>query len=483
MRPGVNVTTISSKPSVGYPSDTGKAYVVGLAEKGPTTAPRLIKSMAEFERVFGKRTTYGYLWDFADVWFRLGGRDFYAIRVVGPAATKDLLVINDVGAATAIRVESIGAGPIDVKVQVAAGSAAGTYVLIITDLINGIDTEVERSPDLTDNDEAVSWSSGSDYVRVIKTGTNDPNVLAATNLAGGTDDRASVTDAHKTAALALMPRTIGPGQVLIPGSTTTAVHTALLQHARDNNRFALLDATDTPTRATLLTQVTVQRTAVPSAVSYGMLVGPWAVVPGSVPNTYRTLPYSIIQAALISFNDGRFGNPNIPAAGSEGEALYVTSLTQTYTDADHEALNFGGVDIVKMVYGAARTYGYRTLIDPDGDTYDGFIEASAARTRMAIINDLLGYGEQFMFDQIDGHGVKISEWDGGIRGILGRYWSLGALYGDSGPEAYSVDTGDAVNTPGTIEDLELNAAIGIKVSPFAEKVNISLARVPVSQSL
>lgn len=482
MRPGVNVTVIKSSPANSYPSDTGRAFVVGLAERGPTT-PRLVKSMAEFERVYGGRVSYGWLWDFADIWFKLGGRDFYACRVVGPAAVFDKVSFNDAGAAAAIRVEGVGAGDTNYKAQIVAGGAANTYVIVVTDLINGVDTEIERSPDLTDNDEAVMWASQSDYIRVVKLGANDPAVAASTALTTGNDDRAAITDVHRTAALALFTRALGPGQVLIPGSTTSTIHTALLTHAKDNNRFALLDSVDSPTRATLIAQITTQRTAVPSAVSYGQMIGPWAVVPGPVPNTSRTVPYSILQAALVSKNDGRFGNPNIPTAGSEGEATYVTSLTQTYTDADHEALNLAGFTVVKMVYGAARTYGYRTLVDADGDTYDGFLEASAARTRMAILNDLLGYGEQFMFDQIDGHGVKISEWDGGIRGILDRYWALGALFGDSGAEAYEVDTGAAVNTPATIEDLELNAAIGIKVSPFAEKVNISLARVPVSQAL
>lgn len=481
MRPGVNVATFTTAPTRTFPSDTGTAFIPGLAEKGPTDRAVLVRSMREFTRIFGKRVSYGYLYDACDIYFALGGTQVYVARVVGPAATPDAVTLDDAGAAPSLRVETPGENESTLTAEVVAGSVAGTFVLVIADTALG--EELERSPDLADTDAAVAWSTRSNYVKVVKLGANDPAVAAATPLAGGADDRAAITDTERAAALDLFPRDLGPGQVYYPGATTTAMHSALLTHAETRNRFAILDATDTPTRTIVLAQVTAQRSAAGVNPSHGILVGPWATVTGAQRNTTRTVPYSIIQGGLVARLDGLTGNPNLAAAGSEGEAPMVISLTQTYSDADHEALNAGGVVIAKMVYGRCRTYGWRTMADEAAADYDGFLEASAARLRMAITGRLLTGGEEFAFDQIDGAGQKISEFDSYARGVMDEYLAMGAVYGESAREAYTIDTGSSVNTPETILDRQLNVNIGMKTSPFAEEVNFLVSRVPINQSL
>lgn len=476
MRPGVNVTTSTVTPVRGFPSNTGAGFVAGLAERGPTEATQ-VRNLREFRQLYGERVSYGYLYDAADVFFRLGGTELYVVRVVGPAATKDAVTFTD-GATTpanTIRVESIGPGATDFSAAIQAGETAGTYRIQISDT-NGV---LETSPDLVDNDAAVGWAENSPYIRVVKLGATDPAVAAATALTGGNDDQAAITDTQRIDAIARFSVGLGPGQVYYPGATTTAVHSALLEHASERNRFALLDAPNTATVATLIS--TADALGSGPEVSYGMLLAPWATIPGVVRNITRTVPYSVVQAGLIAGTDGRTGNPNIPAAGTEGQANYALDVTQAYTDADRERLNTAGVNIARLVYGSVRTYGYRTLADENNANYDGFVEASAARTRMAIVNEALAAGEDFAFDQISPS--KVAEWDAHLRGVLDRYWRLGALFGDTAEEAYAVDTGPAVNTPTTLADRQLNAALGVRISPFAEQVNIEISRVPVSATL
>jgi hypothetical protein len=53
-RPGVSIIQRSTPPVRSAPTDTGVWFVAGLADAGPVT-PTLIRSMADYERIFGQR--------------------------------------------------------------------------------------------------------------------------------------------------------------------------------------------------------------------------------------------------------------------------------------------------------------------------------------------------------------------------------------------------------------------------------------------
>lgn len=478
-RPGVEIVSRSAPPSRGAPSDTGVAFMAGLAEKGSTVEAILVRNMAEYAKAFGARVSYGLLHDALDVFFREGGTRAYVARVVGPAAIKDKVTLNDSGAVASIRVETIGEGGLPLTVQVVAGSVAGTFILVIAD--NAI--EVERSPDLLDVPAAVGWGSTSGYIRVVALGVNDPAVIAAQALITGVDDQTGITDVQRIAALTRFTKALGPGQVLYPGATTAPLHAALLNHAKANSRVALLDGTDTAVTTTLTAQVAADRadgTITLEAVQRGALFAPWAVVPGVVPNTTRVLPPSALVAGLMARNDGRTGNPNDPAAGASGEARYALGTSQpAWTDAQRQTLNEGGVDVLRMIYGAVRLYGYRTVA-PSGDPW---LALNAARVRGAIEHQAEAIGEEFIFAQLDGRGRKIAEFGGALTGMLQGWWLLGALYGATPDEAFVVDVGITVNTPATLAANELRAVIGLRTSPFAELVYIEIVKIPVTETL
>ena len=96
-RPGVQVTVQDSAPPRSQPTDVDTWFVVGLTERGPST-PTLVRSMGEFERVFGERVNFGTLWDPMDVYFREGGSKAYVTRVVGPAAAAATHNLSDADA-------------------------------------------------------------------------------------------------------------------------------------------------------------------------------------------------------------------------------------------------------------------------------------------------------------------------------------------------------------------------------------------------
>lgn len=480
-RPGVEVYNRTAVPARGVESDTGVFFMGGISPKGPTDKGYELNNMADFERIFGTRSAlYATTYDAADAFFREGGTRLVFTRAIGPAAAVDTVALNGAGAAAAIAVDSWGQADTNITMSVVAGTLAGTFVLVVFD--NAV--EVERSYDLADPAAAVGWALNSGYIRVRATGAVNPIVQGPTALAAGTDDRANITDTQRLAAINRIPKGKGPGQVAYPGSTTATMQDGIVNHAKTNHRFALLDGADTSSNTTLASAADAVRASanIPGdGPSYAAIFAPWIVVPGVVTGTSRTIPPTAIAAALIARNDGATGNPNEPAAGANGETRYSIDLSQPeWTDAVREALNTKGVNVFRTVQGRIRLYGYRTLTE----TYDTpNLPIGSARTRMAVSSRADGIGEQFLFKQIDGRGRTIAEFAGALTGMLHGFWQLGALYGESPEEAFLVETGPSVNTVTTLGNNELRAVIAMRTSPFGELVRFEIVAVPVTQSL
>lgn len=477
MRPGVNVTSRASAPARGAPTSTGVAFFAGLAAKGPTDQATLVRNMGDFVDVYGGRVAYGTLYDACDVAFQEGATEIYVVRVVGPAAVLDTVTLNDAQGvpAASLIVSSIGEYDSDLRVAVVAGDGAGQFRLEISNA----DGLLERSPNLDDTAAAAAWGQTSEWVRVTVAGAQDPAVVAATPLAGGNDDRAAITDTERGAALALFTSGLGPGQVAYPGGTTEAIHTALLQHAELTNRTALLDAADTNSVATLDAAADAQRAADVDP-AFGGLFAAWYKVPGVVRNTLRTVPPSAVVAGMIARSDAG-GNANIAAAGANGESRYAVDVSQTFTDAERETLNNTGVNVSRVVHGSVRLYGFRSLVDADATPE--WLSLANHRLRMQITAQASEIGEQFMFSQIDGRGVKIAEFGGSLTGMLQRHYLSGALYGEQPSEAFAVNVGPTVNTPATIADGQLRAVLSLRMSPFAEMTVIEIVKVGITENV
>lgn len=489
--PGSTVVSRDTPVPRSAPTNTGVWFLAGLTERGPTTAPALITSMTQFRALYGERVSYGIVYDALDVFFREGGGQAYIARVVGPAAVKASINLFDQSGSVnpgdiALIATAKNAGDWWNNVQVTVtqpggAGAAAAFVIAVSHTTLGV---LETSPSLLTRADAVTWASTlSSYLDIaLGTSAENPRAAAATSLTAGTDDRASITDTHWDTALALFAKDLGPGQVSFPGRTTAAAHTSLLTHAGNNNRVAILDATDTATVATLTAAVATDRVNNPVNVKYGAVFGPWAIAPGVTPGTTRTVPYSAVQAGLIARSDGKGNSANVAAAGSNGEARYITGLSQVaWTDAQREVLNDGGFNVARLVYGTYRTYGYRSMVSPTGDTT--WLQFSNVRLEMQIKALAAKVLEEFNFDEIDGQGNKFGELNGAISGELIPLWQGGSLYGATASEAFYVDTGDQVNTPTTIAAGYINAEISCRMSPFGERTVIGVSKVPITQEL
>jgi hypothetical protein len=487
-RPGSDITIVDAQIPGGPSLDTGQAFFAGVAERGPTVATKVISASA-YRSLFGDRTAGSLLYDAVGAFFSEGGANLYVSRAISASAA---VASAAFGSAT---VKALSAGvwgnnvvlaslvPTTLAERMAAegfedGPAlevAGDPIVVVVKY-KGVD--VERSPTLANVDALVAWAARSNYLRVTK---GADNVLAASGtnatLAGGTDGAAQ-TGADLVTALSKFDVALGPGQVAAPGYTSSAAHDALLAHADNFTRCALLDLPDSSDPLVLSAAATRLRTI--KGCRFAGAFGPWAQYPGPAAPSTVLVPYSGVQAGLIARSDA-LGNPNQPAAGANGVSRAALGLSQAFTDDQREALNLAGVTCAKTVYGDVRTYGGRSVADPTNDPL--WLWLGGARVVMAIAHEAGAIAENYVLRQIDGRGQLFASLESDLRGMLLVYFNVGALYGENPQEAFYVDTGDAVNTPETITAGEVHAAVYVKTSPSAEYVRIDIVKVPIEYTL
>lgn len=472
LAPGVYVTSTTSPTTSGIPTDSARAFVAGVAAKGPIDKAVRVRSITEFEQHFGTADPSSYLYVAIDTAFREGLSEALVSRIVGPSPVLATAVLEDATDAVALTATAINPGPWANGVTLATASASPGVVLTVT---NG--SRVETSPVCTTLAELVGWSQGSTIVRLTAgAGTALPAVGTVT-LGGGTDDRASITIVQKVAALDRFKRADGPGNVAIPGDTAQATHEALMTHALSANRHAVLDLVDSTSAATIATSVSALRSH--AGAAYASAFAPWAKVPG-VSGTLRTVPWSAVQLGIFARADAASG-PHKAAAGRKYPAQSVVDLTATFSDQNRAEFAVAGINPVVELYGLTTAYAVATLAKPDVDPV--FSQNTASRMRMLLIAEAEAVGQNYFAETIDGKGHTLDAFASAISAILLRHYGNDALYGDTPSEAYLVNVANPVNTPATAANKELRAEIAVKISPVADRVLINLAVSPLTQSL
>jgi len=466
---------------------TDRSFIAGLSERGPVNLAVPVRSLERFEATFGEAFAAGYLWDAARQFPLEGGSEQLYARTVGPAAKPSSAKLKDGAAANTLEVVAAcklaetdpGAWGDRIKIKTEAAGGNVTYTVLFDNV------QVEKSGALATNADAVAWSKNSGYIRFIDLGGTDP-ITQEVALSGGTDDRANITDEHraKTVNDAFL-RAFGAGQVAYPGATTKAIREALAKHAQANNRIVVPDAVDSKVVATLA-GATAELSGLEKkfrAASFKPF-GPWVTVKGDG-GTTKTLPPSILVMAAIARHDHEtyredlgVCNPNEAAAGINGRLKTVTGLTQTpWTDAERATLNETAINVIRYVKGIATIYGYRTLADED----ELLAQGNNRRIDMAILAGAEEVGEDFAFGQVDGRGQKLGELAGAIRGeVLDPYYAVGALFGESAPEAAGVDVGEEVNPLEQLAAGKARARIRARRSPAAEQIEIDYVKEEVA---
>jgi phage tail sheath protein FI len=496
--PGYDVTIIETPPSRPVAGATGTGFITAITERGPNgngdgALAVAARSLDEWVSVYGGRVTYGYGYDAAECFFREGGRTLYTSRVVGAAAVNATGNIfdqsgstdpGDVALVATAKYPGDYYNAVNAVVLVTADDAsipAGSFRIRVT---HDTDGTLEESPDLADRAAAVAWADASSgYIDLAEGASAEDPRSQTTSLATGTDDHASIVEADWTAALDAFTDQLGPGQVAAPGRTTSAAHLALLAHARaaKSKRIARLDLADTAVVGTL-TAAADAAGAVALDARWGGPYWPWAVVPGLVPGTTRTVPYSAIQMGLEARVDGSEGHSNQAAAGPEfGVSRFAIGLSQDpVSEAERETLDNAGINVVIDFGGAITTYGNRTLADKVTDVL--WSQASGSREVMAVAAEAGAVLATFVHKQVDGKGHALGRLNGRIAAVCMRHYDLDALHGETPADAFIVDT-ESVNTPELLQAGQVSVALALRTSPGADRVSLQLVRRPITEAI
>lgn len=485
VRPAVNVKGSESSPPHTPPTDTGQAFAVGVTEHGRTDQAVKVTSWTAFVAEFGGRLNWTALaWDGVEAFFRFGGSVLYFSRVVGPAAVKAFVNIPDLAAGVSLIATALGEGDwyngLNVIVETDPNNAAARRISITHDT----DTSVnEVSPYYATQADLRDWALNSRYIRLtIGASALMPANAAGLNMATGIDDRAAITDVQRTAALNRFDIDLGPGQVCIPGATTATAWDAVLTHARDRLRVAILDYPDTPTEATLIALAVTAR----GKGRYGGGFGPWIRMP-HVGGATKLIPPSLAIAGRISAQDAATNGwgQNKPAAGQRngrGVLQGALDVSQLFADADaRQRLNAAGVNLIRNRSGAITIYGWRSLADEVLDP--GWTNLGHRRLQIALASKVDAVMEEFMFDEIDGQRHLLGKMNGQIKArAVDPYFGAGSLFGATPEEAYRIDT-DSVNTPATIQNKELHATVTVVESEFAEEITVEIVKKQITEGV
>lgn len=477
--PGVIVRTETrTGPTTGAAPTSARFFVAGLTERGDTSAPVLIRSMAEYQALLGDRVAYGSLYDALACYFEEGGSEAFVCRAVGAAATVGTLTLKDRAGAPAdtLRVDAANAGAWSsrVTVEIVDGSSAGTYRL--NAYLDG--TLVHAFDNLTTPADAAAAAKGSNYVLVTDLGsasaapTNQPALLIPTALTAGTDDRASVTAADVAAALDLAGHEYGDGAVATPGYTSGQVGDALLAHATVNNRVALLA---TASAATVADAKAAALALTGVGNEYGALFYPWVTVPDGT-STRTISPEGYVAACRARAH--KAGGPWNAPAGDVASARYVLAPAVTVDRTTGDDLDTARVSAIRTIASETRLYGWRSLSSDDANY--------ALLTGRDTLNYLAVEGEnvleQYVFKTIDGRGQLLSRVASTLVGLLDPIRAVGGLYerlnasGEQVDPGYSIDVGPSVNTDAVLGAGKIAARVSVRVSPSASLVDLTIVK-------
>lgn len=484
-------TTITSGTAVPNPVSlvqlAGQGFMTAICQRGPLT-PVLSQSFAEWESNHGDEDlATGHARVAAETFFRTGGQRLWTSRVTGPAPVNATVNLFDQSGSTnpgdvSLVVTAVNPGEwangaadgLSVEVET-SGVTAGSFVLIVR--LAG--DEVDRSPELLNSAAAVTWAATSDWIRIaLGASAEDPRDTAGvSNLATGADDVANVTEAQWTAALAKFTMALGPGSVFAPGRTTAAAHTALDEHGKAFDRIPRKDIANTATIATITAAAATQRAL--DTAKEGGFFGPWAIVPGDVAGTTRTVPYSAVAAGVYARNlatgmpigqasagvtYGRPGSWVLGLAVNDSE----DPTTTAWDDDDLDALHQAGVNVAYREDDEITLMGYRTVVDEA--EHDEYVDLAGMELLSLVNSRVRGILRRAQFGSMDKKRQYFARIEEQVIGELQPLFLTGRLYGDTPEEAFRVDAGPSVNTDATIAARKAGVDYALKTSPTAEQM-------------
>jgi phage tail sheath protein FI len=254
--------------------------------------------------------------------------------------------------------------------------------------------------------------------------------------------------------------------VAAPGALDATVQLAIVDHCKNpdlQDRFAILDGQ----RTTTITAPAIKG-ALASTSDYAAIYFPWVQVYDPASDAKIFIPPSGLMAGIYARVDASRGVHKAPANEAVAGAL---GLEYQASRAEQKAVNLEGINMIRLLNGAIRVWGARTLGSSD-PTQIPYINV---RRLMIFLRESIDEGTQFAVFEPNSDPL----WNKIIRSVTGfltRVWRDGALFGVVPEQAFYVRCDESTNPPEIREVGQVITEIGVAPVKPAEFVIFRIAQ-------
>ena len=483
---GIIVTTsVRTGPTNTQTAATATMFVVGVTERGPDGTSHLVTSISDFQDIFGNYVSDGWTYQTVETFFEEGGARAYVSRIVDESAVEADIDLLDAYPSGSVCVNLLAsgtgtwanAGGLTAEVVQPTGTTFRVRIRL-----NGVSVwySSAHSSIATFVEEVNNDSAAALYITAAAgPSTSIPAVAAAANFTGGTNGSALI-DADVTTALNTFTSNLGPGAVCAPGFVSQDVHNALLAHAEDNNRIAIMGFDKDFSAAQAISNV--EDYSALSNAQFGAFFYPWVKIPNG--NLTQVIPADGYVCGKRAKVQNLYGSWS-PYAGERTSSDFVTGVYSSLTKADADALDAGFVNPIRVINGTIRVYGARSASD-DTDNYRFIIARE-------VLNQIVYEAEQsleaLLFLPIDGRKSTFSRVGATLVGIMDRIRIGGGLYeafdgnGKQIDPGYTVQVNDANNPLTQLATGVIKAKVGARVSSIGDTIEVEISKSNLTATL
>lgn len=482
--PGVVVTTsVRTGPSANAAAPASTFFVVGQAERGSTTSPTLVRSLADFERQYGGYVTYGWLHPTVRTFFEEGGSQAYVGRVVGAsAAASSLTLVDRAGSPlNTIQIAAVDPGVWGDAIEVSVDDGVTPDTFIVNLYYDGTliySTGERLTPAsavdaINNNTTASSYVVATDLGSTSTSGNDIPAVLATTALTGGDDDRGAILAINYVEALDLFTEDLGAGAVAIPGQTGSTIIQGLVTHGVGYNRIAIGGFDQGESEATVVAEVS-DYSALTNA-EYLAMYWPWVKIPSSAGTL--TIPADGYVAAKRTVAQNEIGPWQAPA-GTVARATFVTGIETPVSATTGDALDAAKINAIRIIQGGVRIYGARAC----SDNTDEWRYLTFRDTLNYFVTEAERTLEDLLFSPIDGRGALFARVESRLVALLEPIRRAGGLYdaidadGNLVDPGYSVRVNDALNPVTQLAEGRIVAEVGMRLSSVGDQIVLRVTK-------
>lgn len=495
--PGVYVNDVALTSLTPATAGTTTAVFFGTASRGPVV-PTVINDWPTYKTVFGDLDNNYDLGYSVYHFFNNGGRSCYVNRIVGAGsayATRASVPYypSGIGGASASLCTATADSPgtwgnsltlvFTAGNQIASSTAKPTFNLSIQ--LSGVEVEkwLELSPEANSNRYFVTTLNNySSFVTIsnptsfssssVSASAGVVYATAAVTLAGGTDVAVQASD--YSTAVGNIDTIDGTLLLNAVGVNTPSVVTAFASKAATRgDSFVIVDPSLTDTTFAQI-QTTAANLAGTSSGNYVAfyapsltMVDPAKTGPSAIRNTY---PGGAIAGAFVRTDVNRTvakapAGYDVTIVGAIAPAVTLTDaqVGSLYTTAPY-------TNSFKSIRGAGVSiFGARTFEKVNPDRF-----INVRRTLNYLHWSLKDLTQYAVFEPND-----VNLWNSltnRIGGFLTNFWASGALKGARASDAFFVLCDSTNNTAQTIDQGQVNVAVGVALLYPAEYIIINLSQ-------